>query len=149
VVFVAVVGFFAYLLGTFLLGQVIFAIDPGFASINDRNVQSLVAENYGLMFFGTVFLVPVAEEILYRGLLFRGLYDRRPILAWICSVAAFSAVHVLGYVGSASALTLVLCFVQYIPAGLILAWVYRRSGSIFASILMHAFINAVGMFAQR
>jgi membrane protease YdiL (CAAX protease family) len=77
------------------------------------------------------------------------LYPKSHSAAYLLSTAIFSAIHILGFVGIYSSLDLILAFVQYIPAGLILAWVYRRSGSIFAPILMHAMINAVGMFAHR
>ena len=70
---VAAVGLFSYWAMNFLLVQVLFAIDPEFFSINDVAVQSLVAEDFTLMLIGTVVLVPIAEESLFRGLLFRGL----------------------------------------------------------------------------
>ena len=146
---VAAVGLFAYWAMNFLLVQVLFAIDPSFFSINDVTVQSLVAENYGLMFIGTVILVPVAEEILFRGLLFRGLYDRSPVLAWLLSVLLFAGVHVMNYLGVYSASTIFLCFVQYLPAGICLAGAYRLSGSIFCPILIHAAVNFLGVMALR
>ena len=34
-----------------------------------------------------------------------------------------------------------LAFLQYLPAGLCLAWCYVKSGSICGPILMHALIN--------
>jgi membrane protease YdiL (CAAX protease family) len=56
---------------------------------------------------------------------------------------------VLGYIGSADLLTLALCFLQYIPAGLCLAWAYDASGSIFAPVLIHTVINALGILSLR
>jgi membrane protease YdiL (CAAX protease family) len=34
---------------------------------------------------------------------------------------------------------------QYLPAGLCLAWAYIRGGTIFASIVIHAAINYVSI----
>ena len=65
------------------------------------------------------------------------------------STVVFSLAHVLGYVTMADLKTLALCFFQYLPAGFALAWRYRRSGSIFASILIHMTVNQIGMLSMR
>lgn len=147
--FTAIPGFFAYWVANFLLAQVLFALDADFTSINDVTVQSLVKEDFFLMFLGSVILVPATEECLFRGLVFRGMYDRSPILAWVLSVGLFSAVHIVGYVGSYPIQTLLLCFLQYIPAGICLAGAYRLSGSLLSPILIHALVNFVGMMSLR
>lgn len=146
---IAVLGFFVYLQMNALLMQVIFALDPSFISVNDEAVEELVAEDYTLMFLGTVILVPITEECLFRGLVFRGLHDRSPILAWIVSVLLFAAIHILGYIGVYPVKTILLCFIQYLPAGLCLAGVYRLSGSLLAPILIHTLVNFLGMLALR
>ena len=38
-----------------------------------------------------------------------------------------------------------MCFVQYIPAGIVLAAGMEATGSIVTSMLIHACINAVAM----
>ena len=146
---VAVPGFLIYRLVNVLLALALFAVDPNFASINDVNVQNLVQENYFLMFIGSVILVPIAEECLFRGLVFRGIYDYSPLLAWIVSILLFAAVHVTGYIGQYPFTTILLCFAQYIPAGACLAGAYRLSGSLLSPILIHALVNFVGMLALR
>ena len=65
------------------------------------------------------------------------------------SAAVFAAVHVVGYLGSAQELTLVLAFIQYLPAGLVLGWAYEKSGTIFAPMMIHTVINAMGIWAMR
>lgn len=145
----AAVGFVAYWALNFLVSGLILALDPHFSSVNDNAVSELAAENYGLMLFGTVILVPVTEESLFRGILFRGVYDRSPALAWVLSVGIFALVHILGYIGAYSPAQLLLCFLQYIPAGACLAAAYRLSGSLFSPILIHAAVNFVGMMALR
>ena len=101
------------------------------------------------MAFCTVLLVPITEELLYRGIFFGGLYNRSRIGAFILSTAVFSLVHVAAYAGTVPPLTMFLCFLQYIPAGIALAWAWTRSGSILSPILMHMVINAIGIFAMR
>ena len=42
-----------------------------------------------------------------------------------------------------------MCFVQYLPAGLILAWSYEKSNTILTPIAIHTVINAIGIYAMR
>lgn len=142
-------GFLIYLAGNSLFGLLATSIDPDFANINDEAIALMVENNFALMAIGTVLLVPIAEECFYRGLMFRGIYDRSPVLAYVLSMVIFSLAHVLGYVGMADFGTLVLCFLQYLPAGFALAWSYRASGSIYASILIHMSVNQMGMLLMR
>lgn len=143
------IGLIIYFVGTSLITTLATRISPEFMNINDQSIMLMVQDHFAIMVIGTVFLVPVAEEVFYRGLMFRQLFDRHPVIAYIVSMVVFSIVHIAGYVGMADGLTLVLCFFQYLPAGFALAWCYHRSGSIFTSILVHMAVNQVGMLAMR
>ena len=122
---------------------------PGFSNINDAAITELARTNYALMLIGVVFLVPLTEEMLYRGLIFRNLWQSSKVAAYLLSMAAFAAVHVLGYIGSEDITTLLICFLQYLPAGLCLAWTYTKADNIFAPILVHAIVNAIAIGALR
>ena len=144
-----VLGFGIYYWGTILLGFVITWIDPGFANVNDQAVTGMVQEHPGILGLCTVFFVPVVEETLYRGLIFQQLQRKHRLLAYIISVAAFSSIHIVGFIGSANWLTLALCFMQYLPAGIALAWAYERADTIVAPILIHMIVNQIDMSAMR
>ena len=76
---------------------------------------------------------PIVEETLFRGLLFRGL--RGYWTFWPAALASgiwFGALHL-----SASG------FPLHVVGGVLYAWAYERSGSLWPPILAHAFINAV------
>lgn len=120
---------------------------PDFVNLNDSSISSMVHDHFWIMLIGTVILVPVAEESLHRGLIFGSLYPKSHAAAYILSSLIFSAVHIVQYIGVYSPRNLLLALVQYIPAGLVLAWAYRKSGSIFAPIVIHALINAIGLFS--
>ena len=122
---------------------------PGFQNINDSAIVSMAKTGYTLTVISVVILVPVVEEVLYRGLIFRNLYRSSQVAAYIVSMGAFAAIHVLGYIGSESVTTLVLCFLQYLPAGLCLAWTYTKADNIFAPIVVHALVNAISIGALR
>jgi len=143
------IGFLIYMVGNSLFSFVVTALYPDFANINDAAIMEMVQDHFGMMTVGTVLLVPVAEECFYRGLIFRSIYDRSPVLAYAVSMVLFSLAHVLGYVTLVDFGTIILCFLQYLPAGFALAWCYRRSGSIFASILVHMTVNQMGMLLMR
>ena len=143
------IGLLIYMAGNGVFSLLITLVAPDFANINDAMIQEMVQEHYGLMTIGTVLLVPIVEECFYRGLIFRNFYDKHPFLAYILSMVFFSLAHVLGYVTMEDFGTLVLCFIQYLPAGFALAFAYRRSGSIFASVLIHMAVNQTGMLLMR
>ena len=142
-------GLGIYWLASVPVSYLILLLDPEFANINDANIAVMVSEDFGLMAFCTVLLVPVAEELLYRGIFFGGIHNRSPIMAFVCSAMIFSIIHVVAYVGMYPPKTLLLCFLQYIPAGVALAWSWAHSGNILSALLMHISINAVGIFAMR
>ena len=143
------IGLLIYMAGNGIFSLVVTWLYPDFANINDAAIMEMVQENYALMTIGTVLLVPPAEECFYRGLIFRGLYDKSPILAYGLSMVIFSLAHVVGYVMLVDIGTLFLCFLQYLPAGFALAYCYRRSGSIYAPILVHMVVNQTGMLLMR
>ena len=141
----AALGLGLYYIGSFLIGLLISRISPDFSNVNDSAIQSMAAENYGLIAFGTVFLVPVTEETLYRGLLFQGLHSKSRIGAYLLSTVVFALIHVTGYIGTYPLPVLGLCLLQYLPAGLCLAWAYEKADSIWAPILMHMTINQISI----
>ncbi|MBE6977440.1 MAG: CPBP family intramembrane metalloprotease [Ruminococcaceae bacterium] len=142
-------GFGFYYLCNVAIGLVIGYLAPDFANLNDGSIAQQAGSNFTAMAIGTVLLAPVAEELLYRGLFFGSLYAKNRALAYIISSAFFSVIHILGYLGKYAPLHLALAFLQYLPAGLVLAWAYRKSGSIFSSIIIHAAVNAVAILALR
>lgn len=78
-------------------------------------------------------VAPVAEELAFRGLLYRWLRERAGIgLGMAGSALAFSVLH--GIAGLIPAIFVL---------GLILAWVYERAGSIWAPIIVHGVYNAI------
>ena len=144
-----VVGFVAYWAISILVSMIIVTVYPDFSNVNDDTISVMVGQNFALMTIGTVVLVPITEELLFRGLIFRGIYNRSRFWAYVISAVAFSLPHVAGYLGMYDPLLLLLCFVQYLPAGLCLGWAYARADSIFAPTLMHMIINLIGMLAMR
>jgi uncharacterized protein len=84
-----------------------------------------------------VAVAPVAEEIFFRGFLFGGLRTRLTFVwAALVSAVIFGAFH---YTGAGSLTVLP----QLMALGLTQAWLYERSGSIYPTIAVHMFNNAL------
>ncbi len=145
----AAIGTVGYYLVSMLIGWLIGLLYPSFFNLNDLTILQLAQDDYPIMIIGTVFLVPLAEETLYRGLIFSHLHSRSRIGAYALSSLLFGLIHITGYVGYASIEVLALCLLQYLPAGLMLAWVYEKADSIWAPILMHMAINQISMINMR
>lgn len=90
----------------------------------------------------TVSLVPLVEEMLFRGVLLSALRRQSPrALAVGLSSAAFAVAHLGSFAGQWYALPALCLF------ALTLAELRIRSGSIWPGVLAHACNNAVAMIA--
>ena len=144
-----ILGFVAYYACNWFTNWAVSLLVPSFSNYNDEAIAAMSKGNYFLMVIGTCILVPPFEECLYRGLIFRNLYGKSRWAAYIVSILAFAIIHIIGYIGKYSALELLMAFLQYMPAGLCLAWSYAKADTIFAPILIHAAINAISINLLR
>ena len=83
----------------------------------------------------TCLLGPIAEELVYRGVLMNTFLKDSP---WYGDV--FLSACVFGYVHVSSGLT-PLAFFTYASGGAILALLYRKTHSLYYPILLHLMIN--------
>ena len=106
---------------------------------------------------GEVLFGPIAEEVLFRGLLFRQLVrraGRSPVRAMVVSAVAFGAAHLssstLGQcspTGSTASLypghweSLSALVGEATLGGLLFAWLTYRWGSIWPAIGLHSSLN--------
>ena len=146
---IAVVWFGIYWLLSMAATQAANQLVPEFANANDASIADMAAEDFTLTVIGTVILAPIAEEILYRGVIFGSIYHRSKLLAYVVSIVLFAAVHLIGYITEYTPMALLAAFLQNLPAGLCLGVAYARSGSILAPALMHMAINQIGISAMR
>ena len=145
----AFLAFSAYWVASIFVSSLIYGIYPDFSNVNDDNIHQMTQDNFTLMAVGTVLLAPITEEVLYRGLIFGKLYNRSPVVAYLVSTAAFAALHVVGYIGLYEPKLLLLCLLQYLPAGLCLGWAYASTGTIWTPICVHIMVNLIAMLSMR
>ncbi len=144
-----ILGYVAYYACNWFTTWAVGLLVPGFSNYNDEAIAAMLGSNRLLMIISTVILVPPVEECLYRGVIFRNLYGKSRLAAYIVSILAFAVIHIIGYIGKYSAIELVMAFLQYLPAGLCLAWAYTKADTIFAPIVIHALVNAVSIGLLR
>jgi membrane protease YdiL (CAAX protease family) len=94
-----------------------------------------VVEKIGVA-IGVVLVAPIAEELLFRGVLLRSLLRRvSPLTAVVGTALVFAVVHVLGDLGTG----------YYVPAflllGLVSGWRAVETGRIGQSVGLHAGFN--------
>lgn len=94
-----------------------------------------------MLVLSTTVAAPFGEELLYRGLLYQGLLRRfGPGAAMVLSALAFGLGHATIGVAWLSNTVLVLLIV---PLGIVLAWSFRRWGSLWVPIVIHSVFNAI------
>ena len=86
--------------------------------------------------FLIVIAAPISEETFFRGFMYGGL--RRSLSIWpaaLISAVVWGSLHLgAGNLGVA---------VQLAVFGVILAWLYERSGTLWAPVLAHAINNTI------
>ena len=88
-----------------------------------------------LVVLAIVVIAPIAEEVFFRGVVFNAwLREGGRRFAFIGSAFLFAVIHV-------SLLSLLPIF----ALGLMLAWIYDRTGTLVAPIAMHATVNGISV----
>lgn len=144
-VLVCVLSLMVYYAAAWAVTAAIRQLESAFSNRNDAAVLLLRRDGLVLTAISTIFLAPLSEECLFRGLMFGQTLKKSRMGAYALSAACFALIHVMGYLGTYTPLQLVLSLVQYLPAGLILAWSFEKAGTIAVPILIHMIINAISM----
>jgi hypothetical protein len=129
-----VVGFVvAYILADIIVAYPIqqhFGVDPTQQALSQ---SATVSGLLPLILLSAVIIAPIAEEIVFRGYLYKAFRDRfKPWYAIIMSAALFSAIHLEP-----------LAAVPLFVIGVVLAYVYEKTDNLMAPIALHMLNNAV------
>jgi len=97
-----------------------------------------IGDNMTFAFLAVAIAAPLLEEILFRGIILEGfLKNYDPWKAIIWSAVIFGLVHLNPY--------------QFIVAfliGVIMGWIYWKTGSLWLCIIIHFVNNSFGFFAS-
>ncbi len=103
-------------------------------SVTDQMIAAVYGEYGAIALFGVVAIVaPLAEEVLFRGVILAGITRHLPF-AWanVVQAALFAAFH-----------ERVWLMPFYFAVGVAAGWLTQSSGSLRAALLLHALNNAV------
>lgn len=105
--------------------------------------QEDIADSFGPVWVQVLLIVVLAattEELCFRGMLFGGLSKGMPVWAAIVlSGAIFGGLHV---VTGVTAVPPLMVF------GMVLAFLYDRTGSIVPGMILHALNNSLALLGQ-
>ena len=118
-------------------------VSDGQTNLNDISISAQIDDAPHMTLLIVVFLAPFVEEVLFRGLVFGNLKGKSRTVAYLASCLLFALLHVWQFAVVSRDLTYFLLMVQYLVPGLVLAWVYDHSGTLWTSIGLHAAANAL------
>ena len=110
-------------------------------NLNDSVISAQIRSAPWSTLLIVVLLAPFIEEVLFRGLVFGGLKSRSRPVAYAVSCLLFAFLHVWQFAAVHQDLTYFLLMLQYLIPGLVLAWCYDRSGTLWASLGVHVLAN--------
>lgn len=116
-------------------------------NLNNSAIASQIGNAPHMTLLIVVFLAPFVEETLFRGLVFGGLRERSRVLAYGASCLLFALLHVWQFAIANRDLSYFLLMAPYLIPGLVLAWAYDHSGTLWASIGLHAGVNALSLLS--
>ena len=118
-------------------------LDGAVDNPNNAALLEIAQQDLGMIKAASVFLAPLVEETLFRGVVFGSLRPKHRVLAYALSTGLFSLLHVWQYILVSADASLLVYALQYIPSGVALACCYERSGSIWPPIFLHMLLNTV------
>jgi len=134
-----VVGFIVAFILAGIVGYPIqqnFGVDPTQEALS---VSAAVPNLLPIVFLSGVIIAPIAEEVVFRGYLYKAFRDRfKPSYAIVLSAALFSVIHLE-----------LLAAAPLFVIGVVLAYVYEKTGNLMAPITLHVLNNAVAFLFVR
>lgn len=115
-------------------------------NLNDMTISAQIETAPRTTLLIVILLAPFVEEVLFRGLIFGCLKGKSRVLAYLVSCLLFALMHVWQYALGSQDLTYLVLMVQYLVPGLVLAWAFDHSGTLWSSIGLHAAANALSVW---
>ena len=140
-----VIGYILCVLGNTIGNLLLRFFTSTTTSVNQSAINSLTKQYPLVMIFMTVFLAPVTEELIFRGVVFTSVREHSRVLAYVISALLFGFIHVMDSV-LAGNLSEMVQMIPYTVMGLVFCYMYESTNSIYGSILTHMTQNEVAMF---
>ena len=117
-------------------------------NLNDSTISAQIHDAPRVTLLIVIFLAPFVEEVLFRGLVFGNLKHKSRAVAYAVSCLLFALLHVWQFAVKRQDSTYFLLMGQYLVPGLVLAWAYDHTGTLWSSVLLHAAANALSVWAS-
>ena len=117
-------------------------------NLNDTAISAQMDSAPYMTLLIVVLLAPFVEEVLFRGLVFGNLKGKSRGVAYLVSCALFALLHVWQFAVVERDVTYFLLMIQYLVPGVVLAWAYEHSGTLWTSIGVHAVANALSAWTM-
>jgi len=149
---IAVKSVLVGLVGLYGLNELVFRLTnlvfTNHTNLNDNTISAQIEDAPHMTILIIVFLAPFVEEVLFRGLVFGNLKSKSRLTAYAVSCLLFAALHVWQFAVVQQDITYFLLMVQYLVPGIVLAWAYEHSGTLWSSIGLHMAANALAAWAM-
>ena len=101
------------------------------------DTEAMTTTVWAVLGLSVILAAPIGEELFFRSLLFRAVQARWGLIAGMAiSGLLFALVHL--------AISVVIPFMGI---GMLFAWAYRKSGSLWTPVIAHAIFNGVSFAA--
>lgn len=117
-------------------------------NLNDTTISAQIQDAPRVTLLIIIFLAPFVEEVLFRGLVFGNLKHKSRVVAYLFSCLLFALLHVWQFAVVRQDVTYFLLMIQYLVPGAVLAWAYESSGTLWASVALHAAANALSAWTM-
>ena len=138
-------GYILYILLSYAVSSFLSLFLSDLTNPNSSAVIDETRLNPNTMLAIGVLLAPIVEEILFRGVVFGTLRKKSRLLAYVVSSVFFSIYHLWSYLIYSFNPVLLLFLVQYVPAGIVLAWSYERGRNVWCPVFLHMLINYISI----
>ncbi|WP_295581813.1 CPBP family intramembrane glutamic endopeptidase [uncultured Oscillibacter sp.] len=117
-------------------------------NLNNTTISAQIDAAPHMTLLIVVFLAPFVEEVLFRGLVFGNLRGKSRAAAYLVSCLLFALLHVWQFAVVNQDITYFVLMVQYLVPGLVLAWAYDHSGTLWTAVGLHAAANALSVWTM-
>ena len=144
--------YFAGLLGFYGANELFYrlthVIFGSHTNLNDMTIAAQINSAPRMTALIVIVLAPFIEEVLFRGLVFGTIRENSRPVAYAVSCALFAFLHVWTFALSNWDLGYFVLMLQYLVPGIVFAWAYEYSGTIWTAVALHATVNALSLWTM-
>ena len=138
-------GLFVFYGANELLYRIANVLFDSHTNLNDMTIAAQINSAPRMTVLIVVFLAPFVEEVMFRGLVFGCLREKSRMAAYVVSCFLFAFLHVWTVAFTDWNWSYFILMLQYLVPGLVFAWGFEHSGTLWTSILLHATVNALSL----